>query len=53
MNTPSHVEFTRARVDAAICPPDKSQVLYWDTKQPGLGLRVTAGGKRSDRHPPS
>lgn len=40
-------EFTRARVDAANCAPGKSQALYWDTKQPGLGLRVTSGGKRT------
>lgn len=43
----SHFEFTRERVDAAQCPPGKSQTLYWDTKQPGLGLRVTANGARS------
>ena len=40
-------EFTRARVEAAACAPGKSQALYWDTKQPGLGLRVTAAGARS------
>lgn len=39
--------FTRASVDAAICPPGKSQALYWDTEQPGLGLRVTANGARA------
>lgn len=40
-------EFTRARVDGATCEPGKSQTLYWDTLQPGLGLRVTAKGARS------
>lgn len=45
--TPTHFEFTRTRVDASTCPPGKSQALFWDTKQPGLGLRVTAGGKRT------
>lgn len=45
--TTTHFEFTRSRVDAATCPADKSQALFWDTKQPGLGLRVTAGGKRT------
>ena len=45
--TTTHFEFTRSRVDAASCPADKSQALFWDTKQPGLGLRVTAGGKRT------
>ncbi len=44
---PTHFEFTRARVEAATCPAGKSQALFWDTKQTGLGLRVTAGGKRS------
>jgi len=38
-------EFTRGRVDACKCPPGKSQALFWDTKQPGLGLRVTANGQ--------
>lgn len=42
-----HFEFTRARVDAARCEPGKSQSLYWDTKQPGLGLRCTANGAAS------
>lgn len=40
-------EFTRASVDRASCPAGKSQALYWDAKQPGLGLRVAAGGKRA------
>ncbi len=39
--------FTRKSVDAARCPAGKSQALYWDTEQPGLGLRVTEGGARS------
>lgn len=39
--------FTRERVDAAPCEAGKSQTLYWDTEQPGLGLRVTANGARS------
>lgn len=43
----SHFEFTRERVDAAACEPGKSQSLYWDTREPGLGLRVTANGARS------
>ncbi|MEX8519894.1 MAG: tyrosine-type recombinase/integrase [Leptothrix sp. (in: b-proteobacteria)] len=47
MSDPTHFEFTRTRVDAATCPAGKSQALLWDTKQPGLGLRVTAGGKSS------
>ena len=44
---PTSFEFTRARIEAATCPAGKSQALFWDTKQPGLGLRVTPGGKSS------
>jgi integrase len=44
---PRQFEFTRSRVDAANCPDGKSQALFWDTKQPGLGLRVTAGGSKA------
>ncbi|MFO1199033.1 MAG: integrase family protein [Burkholderiaceae bacterium] len=40
-------EFTRKLVDAAVCAPGKSQALFWDTKQGGLGLRVTPTGKRT------
>lgn len=40
-------KFTRGSVDRAKCPAGKSQALYWDTEQPGLGLRVTAGGARA------
>ncbi len=39
--------FTAGRVAAFTCPPDKQQALYWDGKQPGLGLRVTANGARA------
>ncbi|MGA8056316.1 MAG: integrase family protein [Burkholderiales bacterium] len=43
----SRFKFTRERVDSKRCPPERSQALYWDTEQPGLGLRVTANGARS------
>ncbi len=39
--------FTAGRVAAFACPPGKQQALYWDGKQPGLGLRVTANGARA------
>lgn len=42
-----HFKFTRDSVDAATCPAGKGQALYWDTEQPGLGLRVTAAGAKS------
>lgn len=41
------VTFTRGSVDSARCEAGKSQTLYWDTKQPGLGLRVTAAGAKT------
>jgi integrase len=44
---PRHFPFTRPSVDAARCEPGKSQTIYWDTKQPGLGLRVTANDARA------
>jgi len=40
-------EFTRPSVERATCPADKSQALYWDARQAGLGLRVTRGGKKT------
>jgi integrase len=40
--------FTAERVTSEFtCEPSKKQSIYWDGKQPGLGLRVTAGGARS------
>lgn len=40
--------FTAERVTTEFtCAEGKTQTLYWDGKQPGLGLRVTAGGARS------
>jgi len=39
--------FSADRVAKFKCVAGKSQSLYWDGKQPGLGVRVTAGGARS------
>lgn len=41
------VNFTAARVAGHTCPADKSQAFLWDSKAPGLGLRVTAGGAKA------
>ena len=41
------VNFTAARLAAHKCPPGKSQAFLWDSKAPGLGLRVTAAGARA------
>ncbi|MGE0070987.1 MAG: tyrosine-type recombinase/integrase [Thiomonas sp.] len=39
--------FTAGRVAGFTCPAGKQQAIYWDGKQPGLGLRVTASGARA------
>lgn len=39
--------FTAGRVAEFACPPGKQQAIYWDGKQPGLGLRVTANNARA------
>lgn len=39
--------FTKPVVDKFICAPGKKQSIHWDGKQPGLGLRVTAGGTKA------
>jgi integrase len=39
--------FTGSKIAEFTCPTGKKQHIYWDGKQPGLGLRVTAGGSKS------
>lgn len=41
------VNFTAARVDGHKCPEGKSQAFIWDSKAPGLGLRVTKNGAKA------
>lgn len=41
------VNFTAGRVADFACPDDKSQAFLWDSKAPGLALRVTAAGARA------
>jgi len=41
----SKVPFTAGRVSSFTCPSDKQQAFLWDSKTPGLGLRVTQGAK--------
>jgi integrase len=43
----ARVKFSGARISAFACDPGKGQTFYWDTEQPGLGLRVTAKGAKS------
>ncbi|RFC31626.1 MAG: Integrase [Candidatus Nitrotoga sp. SPKER] len=39
--------FTAERVANFKCQPDKKQSIYWDGKEPGLGLRVTYTGTKA------
>lgn len=39
--------FTTERVAGYECVPGRQQTIYWDKKQQGLGLRVTASGVKS------
>lgn len=41
------VNFTAGRVAGFKCPPGKVQAFLWDTRAPGLALRVTASGSRA------
>lgn len=43
----ARVNFTAGRVADFTCPEGKAQAFLWDTKAPGLALRVTAKGSRS------
>lgn len=39
--------FTIERITGYECVPGRQQTIYWDKKQQGLGLRVTASGVKS------
>jgi integrase len=39
--------FTPERVAGYACEPGRQQSIYWDKKQQGLGLRVTASGGKA------
>lgn len=41
------VSFTAGRVAAFKCPDGKKDAFLWDDKQPGLGLRAFASGKKT------
>lgn len=41
------VNFTAPRIVRFRCPDGKPQAFLWDSKAPGLGLRVTANGARA------
>jgi integrase len=39
--------FTPPKINALACENGKSQSIYWDTKTPNLGLRITPAGTKS------
>jgi integrase len=41
------INFTKAALDALPVPPAGSRAEHWDTKQPGLQVRVTPAGKKT------
>ncbi len=43
----NRVRLTAGRVDAFVCPADKSQAFLWDTEAPALALRVTPTGRKT------
>lgn len=44
--TPSKFSFSTKRLER-LTPPPKGQSIFWDTKTPGLGLRITKNGVKS------
>ena len=41
------INFTAGRLADFACPGGKAQAFLWDSKAPGLALRVTAQGARA------
>jgi integrase len=41
------IKFTSLAVNSAKCPPGAQQIIYWDTKTPNLGIRVTRAEAKS------
>jgi integrase len=42
-----HLGFTANKIKVLSCENGKSQTIYWDSKTPALGLRVTPTGNRA------
>jgi integrase len=42
-----HIGFTANKIKDLQCEIGKSQTIYWDSKTPSLGLRVTPAGNRA------
>lgn len=41
------LSFTLSRLNNLTCELGKSQTIYWDTRFPGLGIRITAAGHKA------
>ncbi len=41
------ISFTAPKIKALECEKGKSQTIYWDTKTPGLGVRITPTGNKA------
>jgi hypothetical protein len=39
--------FTAPKISALECEKDRSQSIYWDSKTPSLGVRVTPSGNKA------
>jgi integrase len=44
---PRRVNFTVETLKAAVTPPDKSRIIVYDARVPGLALRVTSNGAKA------
>lgn len=43
----SQIGFTAPKISALKCEKGRSQSIYWDSKTPSLGVRVTPSGKKA------
>ena len=43
----TRISLTAGRIKALECPPDKGQLLVWDTQSPALLVRVTKSGHKA------
>jgi len=41
------IGFTAPKISALECEPGKSQTIYWDSKTPSLGVRITPTGNKA------
>lgn len=42
----ARLALTMRRIEAAVCPPDRTELKLWDSTQPGLVLRVRRSGSK-------